>query len=241
MNTSTSTYSPAFFETFAATIPPGNTALEVDATARLAPPAEFPRLLDIGCGVGRVTAGLAARGFLVTGIDASADALRTARRVTPGGRFVAIDFRHLGEMRWTFDVATSYWNSLGFATRADDEALLRALHGTLRPDGRLVLDLYHPEWLAAHQLDGVDDPRGARVYRWLEDGRSCHRFEYPDGSVDDIRFHVYQPEEMVAMLVRAGFRVDARLVWWREDPPPSAGHARYELVATRLSGPDSAA
>lgn len=234
MNTPTSTYSPAFFDTFAAAIPRTNTDLEVDATARLAPPSEFPRLLDIGCGVGRVTAGLAARGFRVTGIDASVDALRRARRVTPGGRFVAIDFRHVGDMRWQFDVATSYWNSLGFATRDDDEELLRALHGTLRPGGRLVLDLYHPEWLEAHQIDGVDDPRGAKVFRWLEGGRSCHRFEYDGGAVDDIRFHVYQPDEMASMLIRSGFRVDARLVWWREDQPPSADHARYELVATRL-------
>lgn len=236
MTTSTSTYSPAFFDTFAAAIPRVNTDLEVEATARLAPPSAFPRLLDIGCGVGRVTSGLAARGFRVTGIDASVEALRTARRVTPGGRFVALDFRDIGTMRWEFDVVTSYWNSLGFATRDDDEALLRSLHARIRPSGRLVLDLYHPGWLEAHQLDGVDDARGARVYRWLEDGRSCHRFEYAGGAVDDIRFHVYQPDDMAAMLTRAGFRVDARLVWWREQQAPSADHARYELVATQAAG-----
>jgi SAM-dependent methyltransferase len=231
MTTPTSVYSASFFDAFALAIPVENTTLEVDSTARLAPPEEFPRLLDIGCGIGRVTAGLAAKGFRVTGIDASVEALRRARRATPGGRFVAVDFRDVGAMKWQFDVVTSYWNSLGFATRHDDEVLLRGLRAILRPGGRLVLDLYHPGWLEAHQLDGVDDPRGARVYRWLEGGRSCHRFEYPDGAVDDIRFHVYTPDEITAMLTSAGYTVDARLVWWAQDQAPSADFARYQVVA----------
>lgn len=161
--TPTSAYSSCFFDTFAATVPADITASEVDATARLAPPAEFPRLLDIGCGVGRLTAGLAARGFQVTGIDASVDALRKARATTPGGRFVALDFRHLACMRWTFDVVTVYWNSIGFGSRAEDDDVLRGVHDVLRPGGRLLIELYHPDWLEAHQLRGVVDPRGATV------------------------------------------------------------------------------
>lgn len=233
MTTPTSRYSAAFFDTFATAIPRENTRLEVSSTVRLAPPADFPRLLDVGCGIGRVTAGLAAKGFRVTGIDASVEALCRARLVTPGGRFVAVDFRDVGAMRWEFDVSTSYWNSLGFATRRDDETLLRGLYTTLRPGGRLVLDLYHPGWLEAHQLNGVNDPRGARVYRWLEDGRSCHRFEYPGGEIDDIRFHVYAPDEMAAMVTAAGFIVDGSLVWWTAERAPSEEFARYQLVATR--------
>jgi SAM-dependent methyltransferase len=229
----TSRYSPSFFDTFAATIPADNTALEVAATARLAPPATHPRLLDIGCGTGRVTAGLAAAGFEVTGIDASIDALHRAQTRTPGGRFVALDYRHVGAMRWRFDVVTSYWNSLGFGQRSDDIALLESAHALIDPGGRLLLDLYHPDWLASHQIDGVSDPRGAVVHRWLESGRSCHRFEYADGTVDDIRFHVYHPDEMAAMLARAGFVVEQRLVWWSSEQLPSAASARYEIVGGR--------
>jgi SAM-dependent methyltransferase len=229
----TSTYSPSFFETFAAAIPTDITALEVDSTARLAPPSECSRLLDIGCGVGRVTAGLAARGFRVTGIDASIEALRTARHVTPEGRFVALDYRHLGHMRWTFDVVTSYWNSIGFGTRDDDARTLRGVRNVLRSRGRLLLDLYHPDWLEAHQLRGVVDPRGATVDRWCEDGRSCHRFVYANGTMDDIRFNVYRPDEMTRVLADAGFTVEQQLVWWATEQRPGADHARYQLVAIR--------
>ena len=238
----TSNYSRAFYETFAAAIPAGHTALEADATARLAPPEAFPRLLEVACGTGRVIAALAARGFDVTGIDANVEALRAARLSTPRGRFVGLDFRHIGKMRWTFDVVVSYWNSIGFSTRADDEDVLRAMAAILRPGGRLLLDLYHPDWLAAHQMRGVRDPRGALVDRWLEDGRSCHRFEYADGSVDDIRFNVYRPGEMTDLLARTGYVVDAPLVWWAHDDVPSAAYARYQLAArTGASRPPSTA
>ena len=229
----TSVYSLSFFETFAETIPAEKTQLEVAATARLAPPASHPRLLDVGCGIGRVTEGLAQAGFRVTGIDASVDALRAARTRTPGGRFVALDFRHVPDMRWRFDVVTSYWNSLGFGSRDDDEALLARLGNVMDTGGLVILDLYHPGWLADHQLEAVRDPRGALVRRWLEDGRSCHRFEYPNGTTDDIRFHVYEPDDMAAMLARAGFAVDQRLVWWTTDEVPSAAFARYQLVGRR--------
>jgi SAM-dependent methyltransferase len=231
MRQATSIYSRTFFETFADAIPAAFTAGDVAAAERLAPPGEFPRLLDIGCGTGRVTSGLADRGFLVTGVDANIDALLKAREVTPGGRFVALDYRNLAHMRWTFDVVTVYWNSIGFGTRADDAEVLRGVRRILRPGGRLLLELYHPDWLAAHELSGSADPRGAIVDRWVEDGRSCHCFRYANGAVDDIRFNIYGPEEIETLLNAAGLSVERWLVWWKDDQAPSGDHARYQVVA----------
>lgn len=67
----------------------------------------------------------------------------------------------------------------------------------------------------------------------MERGRSCHRFRYADGSVDDIRFNVYQPDEMEGVLRNAGFAVRDRLVWWQTDQAPGPDHPRYQLVAVR--------
>ena len=44
-------YSTAWFTTFAASIPERVTEMEADAIASFAPPARFPRLLDLGCGL----------------------------------------------------------------------------------------------------------------------------------------------------------------------------------------------
>lgn len=226
-------YSTTWFSTFADTVPAASTELELSAIGALAPPSDYPRLLDVGCGVGRVSSGLATRGYCVTGIDASVDALRRARACTPGGRFVALDAKHVGDPRWTFDVAIALWNSIGFDDRDDDVTTLAGLAGVLRPGGRLVLDLYHPDWLAAHELSGAVDARGATVDRWLDDGRSCHRFRYADGTEEDIQFNVYLPDEMAALLSEVGLRPDAYLVWWKSEQAPSAEHARYQVVAVR--------
>jgi SAM-dependent methyltransferase len=233
MGTEAPAYSQAFFDTFAVTIPDATTSVEVDGVARLAPPDRFSRLLDIACGIGRTTRLFAERGYRVSGIDASVEGLRRARQATPGGRFVALDFRHVGRMRWQFDVVTSFWNSLGFATPEGDQEMFLGVHQILRPGGRLMLDLYHPEWLATHELHGVVDPRGATVDRWLAGGRSCHVFRYPDGSTEDISFQVYHPDEMEKLLKKAGLRVDGRLVWWRDEIEPGPDQPRYQLVCTR--------
>jgi SAM-dependent methyltransferase len=226
-------YSAAWFHAFADSVPAELTALEVDAIARLAPPVDHPRLLDVGCGVGRVASRLAHRGYQVTGIDASVDALRRARLATPGGRFVGLDAKHVGHVRWTFDAAISMWNSIGFGTRDEDVETVAGLGRVLRPGGRLMLDLYHPDWLAAHEQGGVADARGVTIDRWLDEGRSCHRFRYADGTEEDIQFNVYRPDEIAPLLRAAGLRPEAYLVWWKTDQAPSAECARYQIVAVR--------
>lgn len=226
-------YSTAWFTTFAASIPERVTEMEADAIASFAPPARFPRLLDLGCGVGRVAAALQRRGFTVTGIDVSPTALRSARRAVPGASFVALDQRHVGRMRWEFDAAISIWNSLGFATREDDAQTLAGLRHVLREGGMLVLDLFHPEWLARNGRAGHLDPRGATVDRRVRDGRCHNEIRYADGSVDDIQFNVYDPDEVTSLLRAAGFAVERVFAWWDPTIRASAEHARYQIACAR--------
>lgn len=49
------------------------------------------RLLDAGCGQGRVGAELAARGHRVTGVDADAQLIGAARADFPGPRWIVAD------------------------------------------------------------------------------------------------------------------------------------------------------
>ncbi len=137
-------------------------------------------------------------------------------------------------LRWLFDVAVVFWNSLGFRSRSDDLGTLRGLREVLRPGGRALFDLYHPDWLAANQLRASIDMRGATISRWLSGGRSCHEICYADGSVDRMSFNVYRPAEFSALLRAAGIRVDAVLVWWKADVQPSAEYARYQIISTPL-------
>jgi SAM-dependent methyltransferase len=104
---------------------------------RLAPGA---RVLDLCCGVGTITAALAARGCRVTGVDLSAEMLRFARREVQA-EFVHADARHFrapGE----FDAAVSTFDSLNHILSPDD--LLRVLGNvfvSLRPGGIFAFDV----------------------------------------------------------------------------------------------------
>jgi SAM-dependent methyltransferase len=226
-------YSGEWFETFAATVPASITAADLDGITAALPLDAFPRLLDVGCGIGRIAGPLSGRGYTVTGIDVSLDALHTAKRRAAGPRYLALDQRHVGHMRWVFDGALLLWNSLGFVGRDADLSMVAGLAQVLRPGGKLVFDLYHPGWLSQNERAGHPDDRGAVVRRWMRGGRCFHEIRYGNGRVDDIQFDVYQPEEIRELSRRAGLVPAADMVWWKTESRPSPSMPRYQLVCTR--------
>ncbi|KAL1496022.1 hypothetical protein AB1Y20_014655 [Prymnesium parvum] len=124
---------------------PGDLAFYRRATAA------FPRVLELGCGDGRLAEALCAAppdgspptGREYVGVERSAAFVRAARRRLDGhgARVLHADFlAPLGEAR-RFDAAVLCANAL-FAT-ARHGALLARCAEALVPSGRLVLDVYH--------------------------------------------------------------------------------------------------
>jgi len=228
-------YSADWFDTFSATVPAEVVDREVQALAGLFPTPGYDRLLDVGCGVGRVARPLAARGYAVTGIDVNTAALRRAGRDSPGPTYVALDQRHIGEFRWQFDAAFILWNSIGFVSRAVDRTTLTGLHRALRPGGLLAMDMYHPEWLRRHadRPSPRQERRDVTTRRWLQDGRLHSRIEYSGGTTDHIEFEVYRPDELERLALSAGFEAVRRMVWWDASVAPSPDHARYQILFRR--------
>jgi SAM-dependent methyltransferase len=226
-------YSTEWFETFAATVPASIIATELDGIGRILPADQFPRILDVACGIGRIAGPLHSRGYAVTGVDINLDALLAARRCAPGPGYLALDQRHIGGMRWCFDGALLLWNSIGFVGRSADLETMTGLAAVIRPGGKVVLDLYHPDWLYRNERSGEPDERGAVVRRWMRDERCFHEIRYATGRVDDIQFDVYRPEEISELCDRAGFEPRVEMVWWNSKTRPSADSPRYQLVCAR--------
>jgi SAM-dependent methyltransferase len=228
-------FSMAWFDTFAATVDKEVLAIELEGIARVLPIRSYPRLLDVGCGIGRIAGPLAARGYRVTGLDINLPALLAAARCVPGPQYVALDRRHLGRMRWQFDAALVLWHSLGFDGRAEDGRMLEDLARVVRPGGRMILDLFHPEWLLANPRRGEPDAlgRGATsVRRWVDGSRCFHDIRYADGSTDDIQFALYEPDEIAELAHGAGWDPGDAMAWLNPTRRPESDCARYQLVCT---------
>ena len=102
------------------------------------------RVLDAGCGTGRVGGALAARGHRVTGVDLDEELLAAAQRDFPGSRWLpgnlaSLDLRDASGTRETFDVVVSPGNVLAFVAPGTAGAVLSSLAEHLAPRGRLVV------------------------------------------------------------------------------------------------------
>src|SRR5215471_10099386 len=93
---------------------------------------------------------LARSGFRVTGVDTSASFLAAARAAAAesptDSEFVQLDMRAL-DFDQDFDVALSLCTSWGYFADETNQRVLDRMAKSLRPDGLLVLDLIHRDWL----------------------------------------------------------------------------------------------
>jgi 2-polyprenyl-3-methyl-5-hydroxy-6-metoxy-1,4-benzoquinol methylase len=101
------------------------------------------RVLDAGCGQGRVGGELAARGHQVTGVDADAGLIKAAAADHPGQRWVVADLADLDLSSHgdpgSFDAAVMAGNVMLFVAEATEERVLRRVAAHLRPDGFAVI------------------------------------------------------------------------------------------------------
>ena len=137
---------------------------EATLVAALAP---GPRILDAGCGTGRVAIELARRDFEVTGLDIDAAMLRSARAKAPDLPWIEGDLA-TADAGGPFDAIVLAGNVLIFVAPGSEPAVVARCAHQLRPGGLLVSGFqvqpggYDPDQLDDHALAaGLE-----RVDRW---------------------------------------------------------------------------
>lgn len=104
------------------------------------------RILDLGCGYGRISIELARMGYNVVGLDFSDELLEIARGLAKDQN-VKVDFVQ-GDMRQLdygqeFNAVVSWGTSFGFFSDQENEHVLQLVSQSLTEDGRLLLDLHN--------------------------------------------------------------------------------------------------
>ncbi|GLY95331.1 class I SAM-dependent methyltransferase [Actinoplanes sp. NBRC 103695] len=96
------------------------------------------RILDAGCGTGRVGGLLAAAGHRVTGVDLDPKLIEVARADHPGAEWRVGDLSEL-DLPESFDVVVCAGNVMTFAAPSTRREILRRFGAHLAPGGRAVV------------------------------------------------------------------------------------------------------
>jgi SAM-dependent methyltransferase len=191
-------YSPHWFEFFHFGIAEERTQREIEFICATAPLPQFRRVLDVCCGTGRHARALAARGYAVTGVERDSAAVAHARQLAGGPEYIESDVRQFDPLAATYDVAIVMSQSFGYFDEATNRGLLRRLSGGLRDGGRIILDLWNPEFFIAHQGErNLETPAGiVREQKKVQSGRLFIHLIYPDGAEENFEWELFSPNQM---------------------------------------------
>ena len=196
--------------------PPERTRAEVTFILRTLEIDIGAKILDLGCGYGRIAHDLALAGAQVTGIDLVPAMIDRARlRAQQDG--LAIDYR-VGDMARLpplagFDIVLMWFYSFGYGDDRSHARILKSACSALKKGGFLMFDQYNTHVLAAENHATVVE-RGETliVHKPLPDleaGRwGVERIVVKQGIVNRAQFscRCYTPPELRALVMAAGFR-----------------------------------
>ena len=192
-----------------------------------------PRVLDFGCGTGRLAIAMAAAGHEVTGVDPARAALDAARR-KPGAERVCWlpgSVEVLPARAYDTVLMTGH-----VAQRFDDRewpAVLRALRRSLDRGGRLIFDSRDPagrhwaRWISPDPRRTVTLPGGETVTAWTEATSPAAgvvsyagHYQFLDGTelTSDTTLRFRTEPELRRSVEAAGFDVDRVYGGWAREP-----------------------
>lgn len=174
----------------------------------LFPPSEFPSVLDICCGIGKMSLALFSQGYKVTAVDLSSEQLEIARKNAPGPIYHQADMKNIpGD---NFDLLINVYTSFGYSsTEEEDLALFKYWYGLLRPGGVLLMELADME-RARNRINEqgslVREENGITEYLYMDWDKRLLKVDYHRESKHwSCLTRLYEKETLKDELLKSGF------------------------------------
>jgi 2-polyprenyl-3-methyl-5-hydroxy-6-metoxy-1,4-benzoquinol methylase len=125
------------------------------------------RVLDAGCGPGRVGADLAARGHTVVGVDADPELIAAAQADHPGPRWLVADLAELNLAAQgdplLFDAAVLAGNVMPYVAPGTEPLVLARVAAHVHSDGIVVIGFGVDRGYPLHRLDAHAELAGLNL------------------------------------------------------------------------------
>lgn len=220
-----------------------------------------PRVLELGCGTGRILIPLACAGFTVTGVDSSGDMIAICRErlgyepedVQARVTVIQQDARDL-HLQERFDLIIAPCNFLNYFTAPGDvEKVLARIREHLAPEGPFLLDNGVPDMEHMRSVDGTtrefefEHPLTGTTITYrittrydFQSQREFTHLELVEEDILPLRFAeadetlaYYLPSQVRAMLSAAGFEIVGERGSLTEDVPVSEGGGEMVFFCKR--------
>ncbi|CAI2535030.1 ubiquinone/menaquinone biosynthesis methyltransferase [Serratia ficaria] len=183
-----------------------HTVVDTIAISKIIPPQEFPLILDICCGIGRLSHALSNICYTVIGIDLSIKQLEVARRQKSKAIFQVCDM--ITPPVGPFDAIVNVYTSFGYAeNEAADQEVLSAWFHSLRHGGRIIMELSDMERASCVlEPDSYTyrDKNGVKEALIVKDKMLTVDYEFKGQNLT-CKTRLYWKEELKEMLINAGF------------------------------------
>jgi SAM-dependent methyltransferase len=206
---------------------------------RLPPRSE---ILDVPCGNGRLSIELAARGYVITGVDISGEFLAEARSTAEQSQLkIAFEEREMRDLPWAgrFDGVFCFGSSFGFLDDKGNLDFLRAVARTMKVRRRFVLDASKVSEIVLPRFQKREETQIGDILFLEEnrydptDGRMITEYTFVRDDKVEKRTgseRIYTYREVCQLLQDAGLAVTATYGSLNQEPF-SLGSQRLYIVA----------
>lgn len=183
------------------------------------------RVVDVGCGEGRLPRDLRRLGYDVTAVDGSATLIAAAREADPAGRYVVADAAALPLVDASADLMTAF---MSLQDIDDLDGALREIARVLVPGGRLRTAIVHP--INSAGRFPTRDPDAAFEIRdsYFEERRSDDAFTR-DGLTMTFASRHRPLERVAGAILDAGLLIDHVAELQDTSDPPDTPWRRLPL------------